>query len=578
MVQTWVQVVTRTDFVPGGRAHTCAVLEDSLRRLVAALIAEPFDATRAYQVGRDLVAAQIASPRALGGSITLFSHQLLAELDISDQRAPARLAELMGHLITGFTEAMRNVALTAAEDLSRAERVAWRDKQRDLNHRLQDALLHDRLTGLPNRAHLAQWLDEILADPPADARLGVCLINLDRFKAVNDSLGPDKGDQLLLAVACRLSGQASRFGHFLAHLGGDEFVFVVEGTTNSDDVVKVADLALRTLSAPFSLDDHQIPISASAGIVERAAVGAQPNELLRSADITVGWAKDDHGGQWAIFDPARTAAEMRRHTLTAAMPAALARGEFTLAYQPLVRLADHAMIGVEALARWCHPEFGTISPDQFIPLAEHTGFIVPLGLSLLEQACTQAALWWQCDRSSPMVSVNLAAAQIRYPGLPAVVAGVLDRTGWPADQLQLEITESAIFDTDQTALDNLYMLAQQGIRLAIDDFGTGYSGLAYLANLPVHGIKLARDFLCGLETPGLEMPGPDTAASVHRSNSTILPALISLGHDLALTVTAEGIETAAQARHLATLGCDLGQGFYLGRPTTADHITRLLSQ
>jgi len=562
LARAWARVVATSSFVPAGRAHARAVLEEALRRLVGALGADDFDISVGHDVGRYLVANHISAPRSLGDSITLLTGRLLDELDIDSPAARSRLAALVGQLATGFTEALRDGALTAAEGINRAERTAWRDQQRRMYRRLQHALLHDQVTGLPNRAQFTGWLEEAIARAPEDGRIGICVLNIDRFKTINDSIGTDKADQLLLAVANRLRGQTHRYGHFLAHLGGDTFAIGIDGTTNSDDVAKAADRALRTLGDPIRLDGMQIPLTASAGIVERPTEDAQAVELIRAADISVGWAKTGPGhrtsGRFALFDAARNAAEVERHTLTAAMPAALAKGEFRLAYQPLVRLKDNAIVGVEALARWHHPELGTISPGQFIPSAEDTGLIVPLGLSLLEQACEQAMVWCRSTGVAVLLSVNVAVAQIRTPGLVPAIASVLRRTGWPAERLQLEITESAFLGTDDDALETLHDLTRMGIRLSIDDFGTGYSNLAYLAELPVHNLKLAASFLRGL----------DQASQPGRSNRTILPALIALSHDLDLSVTAEGIETAKQAAHLRGLGCEFGQGYHLGKPTT----------
>jgi diguanylate cyclase (GGDEF)-like protein len=567
MARLWARVVARTSFVPEGRSAARAVLEDALRTIVDALTEEPFEPGRGRAIGRTLVACHISSPKALGDSIDLLGGRLLDELGIDDEPAPRRLAALLGQVATGYTESLRDVALVAAEDINRAERTAWRDQQRKLHRRLQHALLHDQLTDLPNRAQFTGWLAETLARAPQDARLGLCLINLDRFKAINDSIGMEKADQVLLAVANRLSAQCGRYGHFVAHLGADTFAIGVSRTNDSDDMAKVADRALRTLADPIRLDGMQIPITASAGIVEQAVAGAQAPELIRAADISVGWAKTDrHGGRWALFDPDRNATEVRRHTLTAEIPSALARGEFALDYQPLISLADRELVGVEALARWYHPKYGKIAPGTFIPSAEDTGLIVPLGMALLEQACAQAAAWRAETGQALIMSVNLAVAQIRTPGLLAGITSVLRRTGWPAELLQLEITESAIIGTDDDALDIVHGLADLGVALAIDDFGTGYSSLAYLSELPVHNLKLAASFLRGLDT--------ETRAA--RSNLTILPALITLSHDLGVTVTAEGIETAAQAAHLMGLGCDYGQGYWLGRPVPPADIRNLL--
>ncbi|HEX5117990.1 MAG TPA: bifunctional diguanylate cyclase/phosphodiesterase [Pseudonocardiaceae bacterium] len=571
MARLWARVVARSSFVPAGRATARAVLENALRAVVDAVTGEPFDPTRGREIGRTLVASHISSPKALGDSIDLLAGRLLDELGIDDERAPRRLAALLGQIATGYTEALRDAALLAAEDINRAERTAWRDQQRKLHRRLQHALLHDQLTDLPNRAQFTGWLAETLARAPEDARLGLCLVNLDRFKAINDSIGMEKADEVLLAVATRLSAQAGRYGHFLAHLGGDTFAIGVARTNDSDDVAKVADRALRALADPIRLDGMQIPITASAGIVERAVAGAQATELIRAADISVGWAKTNQdryrqGGRWALFDAERNAVEVRKQTLTAEIPGALARGEFELAYQPLVRLADQELIGVEALARWNHPIHGWISPAQFIPSAEDTGLIVPLGLALLEKACAQAAAWRAATGRSLIMSVNLAVAQIRTPGLLAGITGVLRRTGWPAELLQLEITESAFIGTDDDAMDIVHGLADMGIGLAIDDFGTGYSSLAYLSELPVTNLKLAASFLRDL----------DAQTKAAKSNLTILPALITLSHDLDVSVTAEGIEEAAQAAHLKGLGCDYGQGYHLGRPMPAADVGALL--
>ncbi len=565
--RSWARVLASTSFVPGGRAKARGVLEDVLRTLLDALAAPSFDPQVGRDVGRTLVANHISAPRTLGDSIHLLGSRLLAELDIRADGAAPRLAALLGQLATGFTEALRDGALTAAEDINKAERAAWRDQQRRMYRRLQHALLHDQLTDLPNRAQFTGWLEETLARAPRDARIGMCVINLDGFKAINDSIGMEKADQLLLAVANRLRPQANRYGHFLAHLGGDMFAIGVDRTSGSDDVAKVADRALRTLSDPIRLDGMQLPITASAGIVERAAAGAQAVELIRAADISVGWAKVDQGahrgGRWAVFDAGRNATDVRKHTLAAAMPGALARNEFTLWYQPLVRLSDGELVGVEALARWQHPELGMIAPAQFIPSAEDTGLIVPLGIRLLELACRQAAAWRDETGVTLLMSANLAVAQIRTPGLVAAITSVLRRTGWQASDLQLEITESAFIGSDDDAMRTLHSLTRLGVRLSIDDFGTGYSSLAYLAELPVHNLKLAARFLRGL----------DSGSDAGTSNRMILPAVVALSHDLELTVTAEGIEHPGEIDHLRAIGCDFGQGYHLGKPMAPELIT-----
>lgn len=560
LVDGWARLACRAGFIPGGPVRIRPVIVAALQQLVAALHAEPFDPAPGKRIGYDLVSSRIGSPRALGDTVTFLGQQLLPTLGIENAQASVRLNALLGELTTGFSEAMRNVVRAGAEDINRAERAAWRERQKMLDRQLQQALLFEQLTGLPNRAQLTTRLEGILAEASAGTRLGMCLINLDRFKMVNDSLGRDTGDKLLKSVAMRLQRLTDRYGYFLAHLGGDEFAVVVEGTTGRDDLAKVADLAMHTLREPFSLSGHSLPMLASAGIVECAAAGTSPVELLRTADITLGWAKVDRRSHWVSFDPDRYKDELRQHALTAAMPAALERGEFTLVYQPLIRLADGRIVGAEALARW--PSHGPVSPAQFIPLAEQTGLIGPLGRYLLEQACSQAVVWRRRGHANFIVSVNITDAQLRIPGFAATVTNTLDRVGLPASNLQFDITESALANTEDH-LETLRALADQGIQLAIDDFGACSSCLAHLADLPVHALKLAPEFLNG-------------TVSSKCASSTILSTLIELGHAFGLAVTAKGIETSAQVQSLTEYGCDVGQGSYLGEPVTARSITRLL--
>ncbi|GAA5197719.1 hypothetical protein GCM10023322_69570 [Rugosimonospora acidiphila] len=566
LARDWFDAVARTTFVPGGRVHALPVLLDCLGRLAAALSAKPLDELAGCRVGADLVDANLSAPEALGASLALLGRRLPAALSLDDDQARVGLPTLLGRLATGFTDALREQALTAAEGIRHAERAAWRRRQERLQEDLQHALLHHPLTGLPNRAALTRRLTDLLTDPPAGLRLGICLLNLDRFGAVYDSLGPAAGDQVLLAVAERLCPLAAGRGRFLAHLGRDEYALLIERTSGPDEVVKAADEVLAVLPEPVLLDGHQISVTGRAGIVERPAAGTDPTELLRAAHITLGWVNRNRHCSWAVFDPKRNAADVARHALGAQMPAALRDGEFTLVYQPLVRLIDRTVVGVEGLARWRHPRLGVLGPAQFIAAAEDTGLIEPLGLHLLRLACAQAARWQDLASGPHLVSVNLATTQIRHPGLPALVADVLDRAGLPPHQLQLEITENAFDDTGGSALANLHALHDLGIRLALDDFGTGYSSLAYLSELPIQAVKLATGFLRGL----------GSSDAPRRSNRTILPALISLCHDLGLTITAEGIETATQAQRLTRLGCDLGQGFHLAEPVDPERIPELL--
>jgi EAL domain-containing protein (putative c-di-GMP-specific phosphodiesterase class I) len=286
---------------------------------------------------------------------------------------------------------------------------------------------------------------------------------------------------------------------------------------------------------------------------------------VRCAEITLRWARADGGSRWLRFDPARHAGDVARWALTAALPAALERGEFTVEYQPILALADRDVHGVEALVRWRHPVLGLLGPDHFIGLAEETGLIVPLGRWVMEQACREARRWTR--PGSAFISVNLAVHQTREPALVGEVASLLATTGLEPSRLQLEITESA-FVGPGAPLDAVRALAGMGVRIAIDDFGTGWANYANLRTLPVCEVKLAAAFLDGLQSP--DAPDP--------VDQQVLAGLVSLAHTLGLTVTAEGVETAAQADRLHSLGCDAGQGWHFGRPGPPERLAPLLTR
>jgi diguanylate cyclase (GGDEF)-like protein len=580
--QQWASALAWTSYVPMSRAERHTALAGFAGRLAAALTAEPFTEKPGYDVGTELVAVDFAAPEALGATIQIIEERLLlaAGLDRLNGELRARLARLLGALATGYSWAMRDRTLDEQEAIRAAALVAREQAHEALRQseaRFRHAALHDPLTGMPNRALFAHRLDELFRTAAPGARIGLCFIDLDAFKAVNDSLGHQVGDRLLVAVAERLTRLAEELGQIAARFGGDEFVLLIEGTTGTSDAVKVADMVMSLFGEPFHVDGHDLPMTASIGIVERAALGTETTELMRAADMTLHWAKTDGKARWTVFDDVRNAREIARYTLAAAMPAALERGEFTLVYQPIVGFARGTLEGVEALARWVHPELGLLAPDRFIDLAEDSGLIVPLGLRLLEHACVQAAQWLAIDPQRPFVSVNLAVRQIRHPRLIADVAAVLDRTGLPPHKLQLEITESAVMGDDPETIVRLRDLAGLGVRLAIDDFGTGYSNLAYLRNLPVHSLKLAGQFVDDLRHPRQGMLPSGNPLPGATQEAAFLRILVTLGHTLGLSVTAEGVETMEQAEVLRAIGCETGQGYYLGYPTAPEDITDLLT-
>ncbi|MEU1602135.1 putative bifunctional diguanylate cyclase/phosphodiesterase [Micromonospora matsumotoense] len=440
----------------------------------------------------------------------------------------------------------------------------------ELQQRLRFQALHDPLTGLPNRTLFFETLGQVFADAGPEQRIGICFLDLDGFKAVNDSLGHDLGDRLLITIARRLSDCVIGQGHLVARMGGDEFVILVNGGEGIDDAVGVAELALAAVAAPVLVGDHQLAVSASVGVVECPASETSVSELMKAADTTLYWAKAEGRGRWAVYDPERSAADIARSALAAGLPAALDRGEFVVHYQPIVALLDGSMIAVEALVRWAHPELGLVGPDRFIGLAEETGLIVRLGEWVLRQACRDARAWHrEFPEAKLVVSVNLAARQADDPAIVDTVASALSRTGLPAELLQLELTESAVMGTAGEPLRSLYRLADLGVRLAIDDFGTGYSNLVYLRRLPIHCLKLAGPFVEGIRGAG-DDPPPD-----HR-DERIVDALVRLAHALELSVTAEAVETGEQAERLRALRCDTGQGRWFGSPAPADQITARL--
>ncbi|MFC5664779.1 putative bifunctional diguanylate cyclase/phosphodiesterase [Kitasatospora misakiensis] len=490
-------------------------------------------------------------------------------------------------------------------------------EQRRLGDRLEYQALHDPLTRLPNRTSFFERLDaacltadratgplRVPATPsPATGdgavagaagagaglsgtwvdgpRVGVCYLDLDGFAAINETLGHHIGDQLLIAVATRLRRGFSAHGtQLVARMGGDEFAVLVTDSRGSDQLTDLAARILEALERPFDVAGHRLVVTASVGVVERSVHETTPTDLVKDADATLYWSKADGRARWTLYDPDRGAHQLTRQLLATALRPALERGEFTIEYQPLVGLADGAVHGAEALVRWRHPRYGTLSPDRFIPLAEESGAIVPLGKWVLEESCRQAQQWLtEFPETETFVSVNLAARQIWDSDVVADVAQALERTGLPARLLQLEITESALLGPGGRPLQALQALADMGVRIAIDDFGTGYSNLAYLSRLPVHVLKLDGTFIEGFRDPsptGARAELPELGSRRSDADEQIVGAMVQLAHTLGLTVTAEGIESAAQAERLRLTGCDTAQGWYFARPGEAALVAAIL--
>ncbi|CAL9640199.1 putative bifunctional diguanylate cyclase/phosphodiesterase [Streptomyces sp. NPDC057838] len=440
-------------------------------------------------------------------------------------------------------------------------------ERRLLNLRLRYEATHDALTGLPNRTFFFERLEKALGAGEGQ-RFGLCYLDLDGFKTVNDSLGHAAGDRLLVEVADRLQSCATAPGEMVARLGGDEFVALTTGPDTQRTVDELAARIMNALLAPISVDGRELTVRGSIGIVEGPAGERSPAEVLRSADITMYRAKSAGGNRFELADPEADARAITRHGLTTALPTALERGEFFIEYQPLVHLGDGSVRGAEALVRWLHPQHGVLGPDRFIPLAEHTGLIVPLGRWVLEQSVRQAREWRElhggADAGPLRINVNLSPCQLTHPGLVQDTVDILERTGVAPDALCLEVTESALIGADDDLLKPLRRLAEMGVDIALDDFGTGYSNLANLRRLPVSILKLDRSFTQSMQ----QFPADPV-------DLKIVEGIVSLAHSLDLAVTVEGVETGAQAEQLRILGCDTAQGWYYARPGPPERLHEL---
>jgi diguanylate cyclase (GGDEF)-like protein len=428
--------------------------------------------------------------------------------------------------------------------------TAFRDNGR-LLAQLDHGATHDALTQLPNRVLFGERLQKALT-APGDRPVAVALIDLDDFKEVNDTLGHEVGDLLLIAVAQRLNA-CVRLGDTVARLGGDEFVVVLDGA-DPEAADLAADRMIAALRQPVVADGHELPIRASIGIADGRS-GDDASELLRHADIAMYAAKNLTGSGYLHYDAGQAAAVADHLHLGVELREAIADGQLFLLYQPIVNLDGGGLSGVEALVRWAHPTRGTLAPDTFIPVAERTGLIVPLGRWVLREACRQIAAWTakHGDAAPKVFNVNVSARELREPGFAEEVAAALTEYGVSPSQVAIEITETTIFELG-ASVTNLRALRDLGIRIALDDFGTGHSTLTMLQDCPVDELKLDRSF---------------TQAEAD-GRPTIAAAVLHLAQALGLHVVAEGVETPQQADQLRSLGYEAAQGYYFARPMPAD--------
>jgi diguanylate cyclase (GGDEF)-like protein/PAS domain S-box-containing protein len=429
----------------------------------------------------------------------------------------------------------------------------------ELEQQLLHQAFHDPLTGLPNRALLMDRLEHALArSRRRNAALGVLLLDLDRFKVINDSLGHQAGDELLVQVSERMAAALTP-GDTIARLGGDEFTVLVEDVVRPSDVTALAQRLLAALRQPFPVAGRLVHVSASIGVVLSNVMHRQPADLLREADIALYEAKGAGKDRAVCFAPHMNRVA-RRLDMESSLRRAIGQGELGIVYQPIVDLGTGTMVGVEALARWAHPELGTIEPTEFIPIAEETGLIVELWHWLTGEAAVRARAWQALRPGGPplLLSVNISASHFQQPDLTAQVAGVLARTGLDPSLLRLEITEFALMQDVEGTLGTLHALKELGVRLAVDDFGTGYSSLSYLRRFPVDALKVDQSFTRELATD--------------QGTAAIVAAVCAMGHALGMTVIAEGVEDAAQLAALRALAADHAQGYYFAQPLAYDQI------
>jgi diguanylate cyclase (GGDEF)-like protein/PAS domain S-box-containing protein len=439
--------------------------------------------------------------------------------------------------------------------------------RKQAEQRLQHDALHDALTGLPNRVLFLDRLDQAIrraqrANPSAAA--AVLFLDLDRFKLVNDSLGHHVGDQLLIAVARRLES-AVRPPDTVARLGGDEFTVLLDGVNDAHEASVVAERVHQTLRTPFDIDERELFIDASIGIA-LADPGATPDTVLRDADVAMYRAKADGKGRHAVFDGRMHEQVMRRLDMETELRRAIEERRLEVVYQPIVQAATGRIAGFEALTRWPDSNGGFVEPSEFVPIAEETGLIVPLGRWVLEAACAQLAAWrGHPNGSGLIVSVNVSHRQLADPEFGLVLHEALAKTGLDPAALRLEVKENALSrEPDAVHRALAHALEEQGVRSHIDDFGTGASSLRLLHGFPGDAVKIHRALVIGM--------------GVEAGAFEIVKALVGLAHNLGLEVIAEGVETAAQLDHLKLLGCEFAQGFHVSAPLRPEDATALLDR
>jgi diguanylate cyclase (GGDEF)-like protein/PAS domain S-box-containing protein len=443
-------------------------------------------------------------------------------------------------------------------------------ERKTLEAELERRASHDPLTGLPNRPAFVDRLEQALQRTRrrknSRNKVGVLFMDLDGFKTINDSLGHEAGDRFLVTVAEHLKNRL-RPEDVLARFGGDEFAVLLEDVANVTEAIWVAQRIAEGLQEPLAVNSHQVSVSTSVGIALGSAnTNDDPEGMLRKADAAMYQAKEQGPGRYAVFDPAMQERAQERLELEAELRKALERGEFLLYYQPEVSLRDGTIVGFEALLRWQHPQRGLLKPQAFMPLAEETDLIVPIGRWVLEEACGQAKRWEEERPCAPpaTIEVNLSSRQLVRRGLTRTIEEVLTRADIEAHRLALDLTETTLIKASEDNAQALDALKKMGIRLHLDDFGTGYSSLSYLKRFPVDRVNVDKSFVKGL--------------GENATDTALVRMSIDLCHTMGVEVLAEGVETSEQAALLRDMGCDMGQGYYFAQPLLGEELAERLPQ
>lgn len=456
------------------------------------------------------------------------------------------------------------VPISGKDELSRLE-IEFNSMMGALEksqHKIRHQAYHDALTDLPNRFLFNDHLEQTLKNAEKNSTMAaVIFIDLDRFKQINDTLGHDVGDVLLQAASETLISCLSQHDS-IARMGGDEFTFILSNMTDKEDILNVAKKVLNNLSTPFNIKGHELFVSASIGISVYPEDGSDSETLIKHADVAMYEAKNQGGNQYQLYETAMSERAYDKLMLENALHKALEREEFMIYYQPRLDLETGLIMGLEALIRWRHSEKGMISPQDFIPLSEETGLIIPLSEWIIRQACSQVKTWQSLGYFDLNISVNLSKVQFQQSDFVDKVKQILNETGLSPEHLELEITESMTMHDMEIAVQQLNELRELGIKVAIDDFGTGYSSLGYMKKLPVHTIKIDRSFVMNVPNDPVD--------------SAIISSMIGMAHELNLNVVAEGVETEEQLHFLRKKKCQEVQGFLFSPPVPSTDIEHLL--